>query len=227
MAKVTRIEKEETSPRSRDWGWLRMPEEDRESRKLEKGALTVQGEAGNLVVKDEASLQAAQALLVRIAEIKKGIKERKEQLLKPIKQQLVKPMENFFRMVEAPILEADSKIRKAIINYRSQVREEEKVLEEILKEGEEDGLIPLPTVISHQGTTAELGNGKIVASMVWKHEVLEVKEIPEWVVRAAIETPRGREALDQAIRGLIKGGIREIAGCRIFESENLAVTANL
>jgi hypothetical protein len=224
MAKVTRMEKKEERG-NRDWGWLKMPEDDRESRILEKGSLVVQEEAGNLVVKDGASLQVAQALLVRIAEIKKGIKARKEQLLKPIKQQLVKPMEQFFRMMETPIMEVDAKIRSSIVHYREKVREEEKELEGILKEGGEEGIIPTPMGISHQGSTSELSNGKIVASMVWKHEVVEVGEIPEWVVRAAIETPRGREALDQSIRGLIKGGVREIPGCRIFETENLAVTA--
>jgi hypothetical protein len=228
--KVTRIEKGDPDlkhkgpSQSRDWGWLKMPEEDKESRNLEITALAVSGEAGNLVVRDDETLQVARALVVRIAEIKKGIKARKDLLLKPIKNQLVKPMEKFFRMIEAPIKEADDRLRDSIVRYRMERKREEEELRELLKEVEEDGVI-LPPMELHRENVMELENGKIGSTTVWKHEVLDVEEIPHEILVGACRTKRGEEALDQAIRGMIAGGARKIPGVRIFESESLSVTA--
>lgn len=212
-------------PPARDWGWLKMPEEDKEARKLETTALTVSGEAGELIVKDEVSLQIAQSLLVRIAEIKKGIQIKRDMLLKPIKEQLVRPMEKFFRMMETPIKEADEKLRRSIIAYRMEKKEEERVLKEILGEEEEDAMIPVPYESGRPPAIAEMENGKVGAVTVWKHQVEDETLIPTKVLLGVIRTKRGEEALDQVIRSLIAAGAREIPGVRIYETEALSVTA--
>lgn len=209
----------------RDWGWLKMPEDDRGTRQLESTALTVMEETRGLVVRDEESLAIANAFVVRIAEIKAGIKEKKELLLTPIKKLLVRPMEEFFRMIEKPIIAEDERLRGSIIRYRMERKKEEEELKAILGSGEEDGMIPVPFESSSPPATVEMEEGKVGAAEVWKHEVLDVEAIPHDILVAACRTKRGQEALDQAIRGQISGGVRKIAGVRIFKTETLSVTS--
>lgn len=220
--KVTRIAKE--SAPARDWGWLKMPEDDRGARQLESSALTVIEGVKALVVRDEESLALANSFVVRIAEIKAGIKEKKELLLSPIKKLLVRPMEEFFRMVEKPLLAEDERLRNSIIRYRMEKIREEEELHKILRGGEEDGGIPEP-LGAFSPATMEVENGKVGTTEVWKHQVLDVEAIPHDILVAACRTKRGEEALDQAIRGQLAGGVRKIAGVKIFKSETLTVTA--
>jgi hypothetical protein len=69
-----------------------------------------------------------------------------------------------------------------------------------------------------------LEGGRITYAEKWKHEVVDVDQIPVEILRAAVRTKRGGEGLDQTLRGMVDGGVRAIPGVHIFPTEQLAVT---
>jgi hypothetical protein len=224
VTKITHKSGERVAPPP-DFSWIALPEQDRRTHRTEADALALREESHRVVVRDEPSLAAANALVVRIAEMKKSISAQKDLFLRPVKQKLVKPMEEFFRMLEKPLVEEDARLRRSIADYRMRRKEEERELQELLRDAErESGGIPLPVIPTLIPSVTDLEGGRITYAEKWKHEVVDVDQIPVEILRAAVRTKRGGEGLDQTLRGMVDGGVRAIPGVHIFPTEQLAVT---
>lgn len=184
---------------------------------LEMHALNT--ESKGVKVESLEELCAAGESLVRIKRFEKLVAEKKEKYLKPVKDQLVKPMEKVFREALAELTEAEVRIKGAISKYKREQDELLVALGELSVDSKE-----LMTAEEEIGTTTEVEGGKITMTPKTVFEVENASLVPEDIVRAAVLTNRGKEALREVIRARIDGGIRKIPGVKIDTDFQVAVT---
>jgi len=176
--------------------------------------------AQRVTIKTEKGKMEVNDMLIRVKGLLKDAEEKKDQLLKPVKEQLVRPMERFFKDIIGPLEDAERMFKRALSDYLMKKEEEMRELAAILKDVDSaNSIVPLAPEIK-----LESEDGKSVAVDVWKFGVEDVSKVPIQYLRQAVETTRGKEALDQVIRGTVAGGIRTIPGVRIYPEKTIVVT---
>lgn len=60
---------------------------------------------------------------------------------------------------------------------------------------------------------------KVVRTTTWKHEILSVRQLPDSILKHA----KVIEAIDKVIAAQVRGGVREMKGCRIFPETGTAI----
>lgn len=184
--------------------------------------------AQTLEVKDEASAAEATSTLGFIAAAKKQLEEKRTFFVKPLNEQ-VKKINAMFKEYAAPLENADRILRGKVLRYQAEVRRKQQEEEERLralaekeqkrleKQAEKKGLpAPPPLVLPATKAapkTIQTGLGTATTKTVW-----------DFVIEDEAKIPREYLTVDtKKIRAVVKAGVREIPGVRIFESDQLAV----
>lgn len=173
-----------------------------------------------IIIKTDKGEAQVNERLVEAKGLIKRAKEEKASILKPIKDLIINPIDSHYKAIIPPLETAEKMYKAAIGSYAMKKRDDAKELAGIIAEATggaaELAVIPKPTV--------EAENGKSSVTFVMKFEVEDLETVPVEYLKAACRTLRGKEALDQIIRSLVDGGMRNISGVRIFEAPQVAVT---
>lgn len=177
------------------------------------------------VILVDADLKPATEELSIIAGLRKAIEERRKEYISPIKVHL-DALNEVFKQFTAPLIEADSLNRDKVKAYRAE-QERKRVEAEAIEKGKlelarrEMALkgevtvdltpIPVPEVINKVQT--DLGTASRFKVRKWEIENIEL------IPREYLTIDAGR------VTKLVKAGINQIPGIRIWEEEGLRVTA--
>lgn len=173
-----------------------------------------------IIKTDKGEQQVNTRLLDVKAKLKYAVEEKKD-LLAPVKEQILNPIDSYYKKIIPPLQEAERVFKSAIGQYQMQKRDELRELTAILKDNDAGkGAM----VTFEEETKVEGENGKSIVSYKWVGVVTSVDNIPVEYLRSAVRTKRGAEGLDEVIRGLVDGGIRAIPGVEIKEVPQIAVT---
>lgn len=199
--------------------------EDKKIESLSEETLFLQRRAEDLKITDNSTLMTATEMLGQIASKKKQVEERRQFLVKPLNDQ-VRAINAWIKGISAPLEELDRILRKEVLRYRQEqekIRQEEEArLQEkqrrdhkrAEKDGESVSPIPVPTlIIPSAPKTVSTDFGTVTVRKEWVFEIIDESQI-------------SREYLsvdERKIRAAIKAGIRNIAGVRVFEEEDLTV----
>lgn len=205
--------------------------ENSEIQALSTQAMSLEERAQVLVITTEQDLIGATDALGFIARLKKSIEEKRTFFVKPLNEQ-VSRINQLFKGYAAPLERADGVIRGKVLGYRQEQerirREEEDRLRKLqekeqarlAKLAEKKGLPeppppPMPITVMAAPKTVSGSMGTVSAKKVWEFEIVDPMAIP-------------REYLmvdESKIRAVVKAGVRNIPGVRVFEVEQLAVRA--
>ncbi len=185
--------------------------------------------ANDLVVFDDESLTRATNMLGRVATLKKELEERRKFFVGPLNEQ-VKRINDLFRSLAAPLDRVDQILRDKVLAYRREQerrrREEEERLRKLQeaeqkkleKKAEKKGLEPppppAPVVLAGPARTVSADLGKATVRVVWDFEIVDPSQLPrEYLIPDVAK-----------IRAVVRAGVREIPGVRIYQTEQLAVS---
>ena len=173
-----------------------------------------------IIIKTDKGEGQVNERLVDVKGLLKRAKEEKEEVMKPIKDLIINPIDKHYKTIIPPLQEAERVFKGAIGTYAMKKRDDVKELQSIIHEatGGTAELAVIPKAV------VESDDGKSSVTFKWTFEVQEVNLVPVEYLRAAVRTLRGKEALDQIIRSLVDGGTRTLPGVRIFEAPQVAVT---
>lgn len=146
-------------------------------------------------------------------------------------------VDNAARVIAAPLTDAGNKVKAKVETYVREERakaEAERRRQEEARRAEEARLAeerakaeaegkpapepePLPEVAPAVETAPIRGDYGSLASArtVWKHEITDLAA----AFKAVSNNEKVREAIDKAIGALVRSGVREIEGVRIFEDQ--------
>lgn len=78
-------------------------------------------------------------------------------------------------------------------------------------------------IVEYQPETPVVVQGdygaKVARTTNWKHEILSVRQLPDGILKHA----KVIEALDKVIAAQVRGGTREMKGCRIYPETGIAI----
>lgn len=183
-----------------------------------------QGALAMAITTDDQLVNANQ-FLVDLAPCIKRATEYKDTITKQIKSH-TKDIDNLFKSIIDPLTEASTTIRNKTILYRQQQRQAAEEVARILAEsGVKDEPQPITTTPPPvtESKSVRVDGGQVSYTPTWTFEITDINEVPIEHLRTACCTSRGREALESIIRNIVKGGVRKMAGVRIFESEQTTV----
>lgn len=204
--------------------------ESPEVQALTTEATGLERRAQALTIASDEDLTLATDTLGVIAKIKKQLEEKRTFFVKPLNDQ-VKRINEMFKAWSAPLDRADQIIRGKVLAYRQEQerrrREEEERLRKLaekeharlVRQAEKRGETPPPPppvpVIPQTAKTVAGTVGSVTTRKEWDFEIVDETLIP-------------REYLmvnEAKIRAVVRAGVRNIPGVRIFEREVLAVRA--
>lgn len=202
--------------------------QDTHVQELAARIVTLQTQATAIVIDNPERVQTATDLLGLIARMKKGLEERRQVLVKPLNDQ-VREINDTFKGYSGPLEDADRIVRQKVIAFNQaeeqRRRQEEARLRELQakeqakleKQAARKGLEappPQPAVVVPQAApTVRSEAATVTTKKVWDFEVTDKAAVPESF----------KLVNEAAIRAAVRAGVREIAGCRIFERDELAV----
>lgn len=189
-------------------------------------AAAILNQAEAFTITDTASSNKGTEMLVQLKRIEAMVEARKKSLTKPLKD-AAKAIESQFRPSVEALDRADGLLRAKMLMYRQVVEEAaNKARLELIEqseaaaaEGDNDGALVLAqqamstdaAITKHTDTT----DGHVSVKMMWAFEVEDLNAIP-----------REFFTLDETkVRAAVRSGVRDIAGVRIFQKEQLAVSA--
>lgn len=203
---------------------------DKKEEALVEQAESIQEKAINFQVTNDSQMVSATNLLSVIAKHKKELEEQRKFLVKPLNDH-VKSINNRFKTYSLPLDRADKTLRDKVLSYRQEQerkrREEEERLRKLAekeqarleKKAEKKGEPTPPPIIvptiEGPAKTVQADYGTASIKQVWVHEIVDEQQIP-------------REYLmvdEKKIAAVVKAGIRNIPGVRIYQTDQLAVRA--
>lgn len=204
-------------------------EADPQYQSLAGGALKLLEHANGIVIITDEDDTAAKAFLVQVSTARKRWEELRHWFTDPLERQK-KAIIARFKADAAPVEEAERIVRAKVAAYYREKqeaarREQERLARLAAKRQERQAAkaeargeeapapsIPLPSVAAPAKTT-RTAEGSVTMRSVWKFEVTDPEAVP-------------REYLivnERAIGAVVKAGVRQIPGVRIFEVEEVAV----
>ncbi len=84
---------------------------------------------------------------------------------------------------------------------------------------------PLPTVARPE-TVVQTDAGKTVAKKVWKFEITTLKDIPQQYLQQTLKLAIEAGMLNKVLKQAVDGGVRDIAGVRIYEDFAISTSIN-
>jgi hypothetical protein len=178
--------------------------------------------AQKVVIKTDKGMSQVNEMLVRVKELLKDAKEKRELIVKPIKEQLLNPVDAFFKKITDPLIKAEKMFKIAIAERMLAKDRESAELAEMLKDADKGGTLSVE--FAPETRIESSGGSKTVATPVWTFTIDDVDKVPVEYLRSAVRTTRGEEALNQIIRALVSGGTRKIPGVTIKEGKQISVT---
>jgi len=203
---------------------------ENEVRDINYEVTTIETQANQLTVVDEADAKIAANMLGQIAKAKKTVEEKRKFFVAPLNEQ-VKRINDLFKQITTPLEKAEATLKAKVLAYRQEQerkrQEEEEALRRLAetqqrkmeKLAAKNGMpipppIPMP-VMPRQEKTINSGTTQLTARTVWDFEIVDESKVP-------------REFLmvnEKALRAAIKTGVRNIPGVKIFQREELAIKA--
>lgn len=197
---------------------------------LVQQATSIETQAVAFVVASDADMVNATNLLSVIAKNKKELEEQRKFFVAPLNQQ-VTAINSRFRTYSLPLDCADSVLRKKVLAYRQEQerkrREEEERLRKLAekeqakleKKAERKGEpAPPPIIPLHFDgpvKTVQADYGTASVKQVWTWELVDAKQVPSEYLMVD----------EKKISAVVKAGIRNILGVRIYQVDQLAVRA--
>ncbi len=171
------------------------PNQDIEVLKLREEILKIRNYARGMVVKTPQDAKVATNDLSIISHLKKDLETKRKEFICPL-QTYVKEINDAFKLISEPLLEADKAVRDKIISYKTKqdrLRREaleaaeaqrvanekaRKVREETgeIVEGPTEAPVEIPMEVSSR-VHADLGTAGLRAN--WKYEVVDFDQLPD------------------------------------------------
>lgn len=198
-------------------------EQSKEIQEVKAQTGSVVETAQTIAIDNDADLENASGVLKTIADTKKEVEARRQFFVKPLNDQ-VKRINELFKGLAAPLLEADTMIRRKVSEYRAAqaeiARKEQERLNKLAaeqqarldKKAEKKG-VEAPKITAPVVAAPPTKVGNVATRKVWKFEITDAGKVPaEYLV------------VDETkIRRDVNAGVREIPGVRIFQDEQIAV----
>ena len=180
----------------------------------------------SFIIRDSKDLSAANDALVQLKRIDLLVETKRKSLTKPLKD-AAKKIEAQFKPTADLIEKSDAMLRSKLLAYR---QDEERKAEEARKAllaqaatATEAGDTNAALVLSQQAmsvgtelaTTSQATDGSVQVKMLWTFEVEDAAAVP--LEYHTLDTTK--------IRAAVRAGVREIPGVRIFQHEQVAVSA--
>lgn len=204
---------------------------------MQSEARAILERATKLEVTTDSGMLDANQFIVDLAPAIKKATQYKDALTKETKG-VLKDVDAVCKSVIDALEGANDTVRRKVIQYRREQeeaqREVQRILEQQQREQEEEARknnlpppVITPSVISpptpSESKTIRVDGGQISYSKKWTFTITDIDKVPEEIVRAAVKTSRGRDALESIIRQRVEGGIRKIEGVVIEETEQSTV----
>lgn len=218
--------------------------QDTEAQALATRATSLEQQAVVLVIDSDERYQTATDMVGMVSRIKKGFEELRVFLVKPLNDQ-VKRINDRFKNEAAPLERADSTLRQKMLAYQHEQqlkRQAEEARLRALAEAERARLqaiadkerakleakaekkgieLPpapppveaVPVYAPPVAKTVAAAAASATMKTVWRFEITDKAAVPE-SFKLVNET---------AIGAAVRAGVREIAGVRIYEAQELAV----
>jgi len=185
--------------------------------------------AKNMIVASDEDMKAATDLMAVIKISEKNLEEQRKFLVKPLNDH-VKNINDRFKLYSVPLQRATTILKNKVLAYRQELerkrREEEARLqaearaeqERLAALAEANELPPPPPIIMRAPATevpkaARSIIGSAAFSKEWKFEIVNESLIPREYMSPD----------EKKIRAVIKAGIREIPGIRIYQEDSMSV----
>jgi len=203
---------------------------DQKELALVQEANSIEVQAQSFTIANDTDMVNATNLLSVIAKTKKELEEQRKFLVKPLNDH-VKSINDRFKAYTLPLDRADTILRKKVLEYRQEQerkrREEEERLRKLAekeqarleKKAEKKGEPAPPPIIvptlDGPAKTVQADLGTASVKQVWTYEIVDENQIP-------------REYLmvdEKKIAAVVKAGVRNIPGVRIYQADQLAIRA--
>jgi hypothetical protein len=192
-----------------------------------------------LAIKSQEDYNKTTAFIVEVKGRLNRMKEVIEFFTKPFQDARKKALDDM-KKVEAlfapslnSYMDMESNLKMAMSSFKMnedrRIREEERLAREKREKEDRNGNFnpaPMPTV-ERVAPTVATDKGKATANKVWKFEVLQLAELRKdkafmdsfW--NATVE----KGLHEQVLRNMVRAGVREVAGVRIYEDFDISVRA--
>ena len=197
--------------------------------------------AGRAVITNQADNEKASDLVKFIKTCYKKAEDDRKTITDPLNG-VIKNINARYKLITEPLEKAEAKVKGLMLTYSQEQRRIAMEAERIARETEEKRLIEQAALLEQQNKivesdmvmdkAAEVNASPIVAPQVqivrgdygsassikktWTFEVTDMKAL-------ATEYPELVAVNSVAVRELIRSGIRDIAGLKIFEQESIVV----
>ena len=201
-------------------------ENDTEVKAFFDQAVGLREYAEDLVILTAEDLAPVTNDLSVIAKVKKGMKDKRESYVKPLKDRAAEFIEAF-KILMAPVEKADSILREKMLTYNKEqerIRQEQEEINrkrqeaaeaEMKLKGELTESVNLVEVIPETAKRVSTGMGSAGLRDNWKWEVVDFSLVPDEykMVNPAVLTPAAKSYKDT----------RSIPGIRIYNEPGITV----
>ncbi|HAM58782.1 MAG TPA: hypothetical protein DCQ64_26570 [Candidatus Rokubacteria bacterium] len=202
---------------------LQVIEQDERVQELSQGSIELLQRAQSITITDDESDLEAAEFLAQVKTARKRIEELRHWFTDPLEAQK-KAIIARFKATDAPLDRAEKIVGGKHIAYTQAKEEANNREQERLRKlaeakqarqaarAEEKGLeappvvIPMPTIAAPQ-KTIHTSAGSVTVRKVWRHQVVDFAALPE----------EYKIADDVKLGKVVRAGVREIPGVRIYE----------
>jgi len=209
---------------------------------IEKGLVPLQKEAKKIVIKTAEDVRGAATFLSKVKAYVNRINELQSFFTDPyVEQRRValtnkQTIEAMFSPKLEPLIEIERTVKRAVSDYtleeERKIRVEEARLQKIRdnanakreEEGKGQILEPVKT-IERATPTVKTEEGKMTTSRTWTHEVLDLAVLrkDEKFMTTLLALAVQKDLHNQVLRGMVRDGVREVGGVRIYEDVKVGV----
>jgi hypothetical protein len=185
--------------------------------KIEQENKPVIREAQALTIRAADDETAAYEVLRHIRQRTDAIEKKRKSIAAPLNASL-KEVNTMFKTLASPLLEADSIIRSKILDFRAKreaqaAERQAKILKQAEKAEAKGDEAKAGELQAKAAVTAPIV-GDSVVSKRWTFEIEDFSLVPRNFLQVD----------EKSIREAIRDGVREIAGVKIFQEEQIRVT---
>jgi hypothetical protein len=186
---------------------------DKEIQVIEKETSPLLAQVSNYVIKTVEDVDSASAFLKKIKDAETGIENKRLEFTAPLNQSL-KAINDTFKKLKAPLLEAKMLLTNRILDWRraeqEKIAKEEERRRKIQEAHEKQGhQVNEPVVMLRPDT--HIGNSQV--RKVWKWKLTDFTKLSD-----EFKTING-----VYVNQKIREGVREIPGLEIFQEEELSI----
>ena len=201
------------------------PDTDSKVTALYQEGAKLQQRAESRVIQSDGDVESATSDLSLVAKLKKAIEEKRKEYIAPLNEHL-KDVNNAFKSFAEPLNQADTILRRKVLDYRAEqdrIRQEQERINKLREEaaqaeielkGETTEPIDLVVVAPAPRASYQTESGTLGRAKVWKFEVEDMSLLPD----------EYKEPNMPKIRKVVTAGVA-IPGVRAWQEESLRVTA--